>query len=181
MPPIEAIGTSSRYFARKAASMSLSTALKTPASGEIAPTLMLVAVRASAPVCGKPLNNGMKICTSPCPQQGVVGVERRALVLGQAVGHLRTQQALDRRDEDDRGDEVGQVPQRLRVERDRRGHVEYEEVGRDGAVFVFDQRQPFASEERRGEARRHCQTDQWSGDERRHFEQVLRNQECEQA
>ena len=45
-----------------------------PASGLIAPTLMLVAVRASAPVCGKPLSSGTTICTQPWPQSSLFGL-----------------------------------------------------------------------------------------------------------
>ena len=45
-----------------------------PASGVTAPSLMFVAVRARAPVCGKPFSSGTMICTSPCPQNSLLGL-----------------------------------------------------------------------------------------------------------
>ena len=99
---MHAIGTISRYRARNVANSSLSANLKMPASGETAPTLMFVAVRASAPVCGKPFNSGINICTQPWPHSSLFGIERNAAVVGEPIGHPRTEQALHARHEHDR-------------------------------------------------------------------------------
>ena len=45
----------------------------------------------------------------------LVGVEGRPLVVREAVGHRRAQQALDARHEDDRGDVVHAVERRRRA------------------------------------------------------------------
>ena len=88
--------------------------------------------------------------------QLLVGVERRAAVVGQPVGHARAEQALDRRDEDDGDDEVDQVaqerPVRSRIDRSA-GGVKTAEVGRDLAVLVSDQRQALVGPDRRRQQR----------------------------
>ena len=71
---MHAMGTCSRYVARYAASSSFRANLKIPARGVVAPTLMLVAVRASAPVCGKPFSSGATMLTQPWPQSSLFGL-----------------------------------------------------------------------------------------------------------
>src|SRR5215475_997705 len=41
----------------------------------MAPSLILVAVRASAPVCGNPFNIGMIMLTRPCPHNSLSGLK----------------------------------------------------------------------------------------------------------
>ena len=72
-PPMHASGTSSSHCVANNTKPNLYAAWKYPASGVIAPALMLVAVRASAPVQGKPLIIGTRICTMPCPQNSRSG------------------------------------------------------------------------------------------------------------
>ena len=55
--------------------------MQMPAKGEIAPSLMLVAVRANAPVCGNPFIRTMMMLTMPCPHSSLFGEKGVPLLL----------------------------------------------------------------------------------------------------
>ena len=70
-----------------------------PATGERAPERMLVAVRASAPVAGKPPNSGETMLATPCANSSVFGI---VAIAAHAIGDHRRQQRFDRAEHRDR-------------------------------------------------------------------------------
>ena len=90
-----------------------------PATGVFAPERMFVAVRAIAPVAGKPPKSGENILATPWPTSSTFGL---CLVLLDAVRNDRRHEGLDRAQHRDSDGRRNQRPKQIESN-SRHGHV----------------------------------------------------------